>query len=243
MVERSGSAGRRPPGWLWFIVPMLLSALVFGAIAVAVRSSGDDAEEAISGPAAQLPAVVAAAQDLLGAVPPDDQLPAALGRAYGEVTLGFAELEDEGDELEFAERFDRLPDAQARLLGRTLAEMQTQLSPTELGGARQDDDRAADIVFALALSRAMAETVEPDGTPREQALAVLPFSVQDLTGFDEIAATFAAGDLEALAGRIDRALTSGGGAELISSVANAVSVRLPAEYETQFREGYNTASG
>ena len=56
---------------------------------------------------------------------------------------------------------------------------------------------------------------------------MLPFSVQDLTGFDEIAATFATGDLTVLAEQIDVALSDAGAAELVSSVANAVSQRLP----------------
>ncbi|MGH9272667.1 MAG: hypothetical protein ACRDZ2_15510, partial [Ilumatobacteraceae bacterium] len=171
-------AGRRVPGWLWVVVPMLLSALVFGALAVAVRSSGEEGD-AIDGPAGQLPAVVTAAQDLLGAVPPEGQLPTDLGRAYGEVTLGFSELGAEGDDLAFAERFDRLPDAEARLLGRTLGEIQTQLSPTEVDGARGDDDRAPDVLFALQLARAMGQTVAPEATARDQALEMLPFSVQD----------------------------------------------------------------
>ena len=237
-----GPPRRRVPGWVWVVVPMVLSALVFGALTVAVRSSGDDEDDAISGPAGQLPAVVAAAQDLLGTVPPEAQLPTELGAAYGEVTLGFSELGDEGDDLAFAERFDRLPDAEARLLGRTLGEIQTQLSPTEVDGARGDDDRAPDVLFALQLARAMGQTLAPDGTARDQALEMLPFSVQDLTGFDEIADTFAAGDLVVLAQRIDAALSDAGAAELVSSVANAVSQRLPGEYNTQFLEGYAAGS-
>lgn len=225
---------------------MLLSALVFGAITVAVRSSGDDQGESISGPAAQLPAVVGAAQDLLGSVPPPDVLAGELGRAYGEVTLAYLDLGEDGDDLEFAERFQRLPDAEARLLGRSLGAIQTQLSPTAVDGAREDDDREADVVFALQMSRAMALAVEPDGTAREQALALLPFKVQDLTGFDEIAETFVAGDLTALAQRIDEALSDAGAAELISSIGNAVSERLPAaedaNYLAEFTDAYNTGT-
>lgn len=234
-------AGRRAPGWLWIVVPMLVSALVFGAIAVAVRSGGDE-EDSISGPAAQLPAVVAAAEDLLAAVPPEADVATELGRAYGEVTAGFVVLGDDGDELEFSERFDRLPDAEARLLGRTLGEVQTQLSPTEFDGSRREDDRTDDVVFALELSRAAGQAMLPDATPREQALAMLPFSVQDLTGFDDLAAQFATGDLGALATRIDEALSDAGAAELVSSVANAVSERLEGEYQTAFLDGYQTAS-
>ena len=95
------------------------------------------------------------------------------------------------------------------------------------------------------MARAAIQTIDPDGTARDQALAVLPFSVQDLTGFDEIAATFATGDLTALAARIDEALSDGGASELISSVANLVNERLTAtdeEYGTEFLDGYNAGN-
>ena len=88
----------------------------------------------------------------------------------------------------------------------------------------------------------MGQTLAPDGTARDQALEMLPFSVQDLTGFDEIADTFAAGDLTVLAEQIDVALSDAGAAELVSSVANAVSQRLPGDYNTQFLEGYAAGS-
>ena len=235
--------GRRRPGLLWVVVPLVISALVFGAIAVAVRSSSSgDGEEEISGPAAQLPAVVTAAQDLLGTVPSEPEVASALGRAYGEVALGYAQLGDQAADLDFAQRFRRLPDAEARLLGRSLAEVQTQVSPTAVDGSRGADDRAGDIVFALAMARAMAHALNPDGTPREWALELLPFAVQDLNGFDEIATMFATGDLTALATRIDAALSDAGAAELISSVANAVSDRLPGDYNTQFLDAYSAAS-
>ena len=126
---------RRVPGWAWVVVPMVLSALVFGALTVAVRSSGDDEDDAISGPAGQLPAVVAAAQDLLGTVPPEAELPAELGRG---VRRGHARRSASSARRATTSpsptRFDRLPDAEARLLGRTLGEIQTQLSPTEVDG-------------------------------------------------------------------------------------------------------------
>ena len=163
---------------------MAVSALLFGALAVAVRGGGDDDGESISGPAEELPAVVGAADELLGTVPPPASIAEELGTRYGEVTVGFGELEDD---LDFAAEFDRLPDAEARLLGRTLGAVQSQLSPTGVGGARTGDDRQADILFALRLGRSTIDAIDPDGTPREQALAILPFAVQDLTGFDEIA--------------------------------------------------------
>jgi len=221
---------------------MLLSAVVFGAIAVAVRSGDDEGGEAISGPAAQLPAVVAAAQELIGTVPPAAAMAGELGRVSGEVTVGFAELAESGDDLAFAGQFERLPDAEARLLGRSLAEIQAQLSPTAVDGSRGSDDRAGDVVFALELSRAVIQTIDPEGTPREQALAMMPFVVQDLTGFDQIAVTFATGDLTQLAATIDEALSDAGAAELISSVAFAVGERLPTvddvDYPTLFNEGF-----
>jgi hypothetical protein len=224
---------------------MVVSALIFGAIAVAVRSGDDDGDE-ISGPAQRLPAVVTAAHELLGTVPPEPTIADELGRAYGEVTLGFDEFAETGDDLAFAERFDRLPDAEARVLGRSLGEMQSQLSPAEVDGARGADDRDGDIMFGLQLSRAAIQTMDPDATARQQALAILPFSVQDLTGFDEIADMLAAGDLQALAARIDDALSDAGAAELISSVANAISQRLPAvddvDYATEFFSGYDAGS-
>ena len=96
---------------------MVVSALLFGALAVAVRGGGDDDGESIAGPAEELPAVVGAADELLGTVPPPASIAEELGTRYGEVTVGFGELEDE---LDFAAEFDRLPDAEARLLGRTL---------------------------------------------------------------------------------------------------------------------------
>ena len=94
------------------------------------------------------------------------------------------------------------------------------------------------------------QAAEPDASAREQALAVLPFSVQDLVGFDELAEMFASGDLDALATRIDTgesgesgaggALSESGAAELISSIANLVSERIPDDGELRpaFAEGY-----
>ena len=242
--SRSAPAARRRgvPGWVWVVVPMLVSGLLFGALAVAVRTSGGDDGESISGPAGELPAVVGAADDLLGTVPAPAVIAEELGRKYGEVTVGFTDVPDE---LDFAAAFDRLPDAEARLLGRTLGAIQSQLSPTEVGGARTADDRAADIVFALALARATVVAMDPDGTDRDRALAILPFSVQDLEGFDDLAAQFISGDLDALAARVDVALSDAGASEVVSSVANAVSARIPTAdpvLGTEFMDAYSTAS-
>ena len=230
---------------------MTLSALIVGAIAVAVRGGSDEGEgDAISGPAAGLPAVVGAAEELIGSVPPADSVATELGRRYGEITAALAEVDDE---VAFAAEFDRLPDAEARLAGRTLGEIQSELSPTAVDGSRGDADRAPDIVFALEMARAAVQTTDPDASARDQALAVLPFAVQDLVGFDEIADTFASGDLVALATRIDTgesgetgeggALTEAGAAEVVSSVANLVSERIPeGELRDEFLNGYAAGS-
>ena len=249
MTEQAPRRGG--PGWLWVVVPMVLSALVVGGLAVAVRGGGDDEGEAFSGPATELPAVVAAADELIGTVPAPGAIAGELGARYGEVTVALADV---GDEVDFAAEFDRLPDAEARLAGRTLGSIQQELSPTAIDGAREEADRTADIVFALALGRAVVQSADPDGSPREQALAVLPFSVQDLVGFDEVAETFASGDLDALAQRIDSTasgesgttggLSEAGAAELVSSIANLLGERIPAEggLRDAFLEGYAAGS-
>ena len=93
------------------------------------------------------------------------------------------------------------------------------------------------------------QTAEPDASAREQALAVLPFAVQDLVGFDEIAETFATGDLATLATRIDTgesgetgqggALDGGRRRRADRSVANLVSERIPeGELRDEFLAGY-----
>lgn len=249
----AGQPARRSlPGWLFVVVPMLFAALLVGGVAIGVRSSSSDdgAAEDISGPAGELPAVVDAADDL-GAPSTD---PLALGTRYGTISGAYATLTDE---VEFSVEFDRLPDAEAELLGRSLGAIQGQLSPTAIGGARTDDDRAADIVYALGLARGMVQALDPDASARDQALAVLPFSVQDLVGFDDIAEQFATGDLTALAGAIDAeesgesgstgALTDAGAAELISSIAFLIGQRLPTgdttggDYATLFAEAYKAA--
>ena len=132
--------------------------------------------ESISGPAEELPAVVAAAEDLLGTVPAAgvDRRPSC-GAAYGEVTRRVHRAA--ATSWTSPPRFDRLPDAEARLLGRTLGAIQAQLSPTEVGGARDGDDRAADIVFALAAGPGDGRRPwTPTGRDRDRALAILPFS-------------------------------------------------------------------
>ena len=232
------------PGWLFVVVPMLLSGLLVGGVAIAVRSSGDDDGSAdLSGPAAELPAVVDAATQLSTTTDP-----VALGGQYGTITAAYATL---ADDVDFAAEFDRLPDAEAELLGRTLGAIQGQLSPTAIGGAREDADQADDIVFALQLARGTVQALDPDAAPRDQALAVLPFSVQDLVGFDALAEQFASGDLGALAARIDAtesgesgatgALTEAGAAEVISSVAFLIRQRLPSDGDEDYAALFDAA--
>lgn len=240
------------PGWVFVLVPMVLAALLVGGVAIAVRSGGDHGGEDIDGPAASLPAVVAAAEQLGTSTDPVE-----LGARYGEITRAFAEITDR---VEFAASYDRLPDAEAALLGRTLGAIQGQLSPTDVGGARTEDDRADDLVFALALARGVVQAIEPDATPRDQALAVLPFSVQDIVGFDEVAELFATGDLGELTVRIDTGesgesgtrgvLSDAGAAEVVSSVAYLIGQRLPTgadtrtgndDFATLFNDAYNAA--
>jgi hypothetical protein len=228
------------PTWLFVVVPMVLAAALVGGISIAVRSSSDDGTKTpdVSGPAAGLPAVTDAARQLLPTVPDSSATAAELGKVYGDVTVGLATVPDE---VQFAQRFQRLPDAEAELLGRTLGAIQAELTPQVTGGPRKPADRGADILFALELARATVQATDPDASARDQALAVLPFSVQDLAGFDSLAATFAAGDIAALAPRIDGALSDAGAAELVSSVAYLIGQRIPAgDLATAFNDAYNT---
>lgn len=247
--EPTVPARRQLPGWLFVIVPMVLAAVLVGSVAIAVRTGQDDSGAPdVSGPAAELPAVTDAIEQL-GVAGASDTPAAALGGRYGEITVGFGTLTDE---VEFAERFDRLPDAEAELLGRTLGTIQAQLSPSAIGGPRGEDDRAGDIGFALALAHGAVQTIEPGASPRDQALAVLPFAVQDLVGFDELADTFAAGDFATVATRIDSgesgesgtrgALTDAGAAELVSSVAFLIGERFAdPELRQTFTDAYQAA--
>jgi hypothetical protein len=218
----------RVPGWLFVVVPLVLSAALVGGISIAVRSSSDDSDSGpdLSGPAASLPAVTFAATELLGAQPATSAMATELGKGYGDVTVGLATIPDE---VQFTQRFKRLPDAEAKMVGRTLGAIQSELTPEGAGGGRKPDERAADILFALTMARAMVQAVDPDASPRDQALAVLPFSIQDLAGFDSLAATFAAGDMAALGPQVDSALSDAGAAELVSSIAYLMGQRIPAD--------------
>jgi hypothetical protein len=233
---------RGVPGWVFFVVPLVLSAALVGGIAIAVRSNSDkgDSTPDLSGPAAELPAVTDAATQLLGTPPPVEARATDLGTAYGDVAVGLGTITDE---VEFAKRFERLPDAESKLVGRTLGAIQAQLTPAGAGGGRKPEDRNADILFALAMSRAMVQAAMPDASARDQALAVLPFSIQDLEGFDSLADTFANGDLNAMAQRVDPALTDAGAAELISSIAFLMGQKIPADRDLgkTFNDAYQAA--
>jgi hypothetical protein len=243
-VSEERPVRRQVPGWLFVVAPMLFAALLVGGVSIAVRSSADgDGGEDISGPAAELPAVVDAAEQLRSTT---DAV--TLGGQYGTVAAAYESMDDGVD---FAAEFDRLPDAEAELLGRTLGTIQRQLSPTAIGGARTEDDRAADIVYALGLARGAVQALDPDASPRDQALAVLPFAVQDLVGFDALAEQFAAGDLTALAATIDAtesgesgatgALTEAGAAEVVSSIAFLLRQRLPTDGDTDYAALFDAA--
>ena len=101
------------------------------------------------------------------------------------------------------------------------------------------------------MARGAVQALDPDASPRDQALAVLPFSVQDLVGFDALAEQFATGDLTALAATIDAtesgesgatgALTEAGAAEVISSIAFLIRQRLPADGDADFATLFDTA--
>jgi hypothetical protein len=248
IVMTDGGSRRQLPGWLFVVVPMVLAAVLVGGAAIAVRSGDEDGSDEVSGPATGLPAVVDAADALLGSRPASADMAGALGRRYGDVTVGFTATPDPVD---FAEQFDRLPDAEASALGRTLGAIQAELSPTAVGGSRDESERADDIVFALELARGTVQAIDPDASARDQALAVLPFAVQDLVGFDEIATTFATGDLAPLAARIDSGesgetgtrgvLSDAGAAEVISSVAFLLGQRIPADDDlsSMFMDAYN----
>ena len=215
------------PTWVFVVVPMVLAAALVGGVAIAVRSSSDDGVSGpkVSGPAAGLPAVTDAAHELLDHQPASTAIAADLGAAYGAVTVGLTTVTDE---VQFAQRFERLPDAEAKLLGRTLGAIQAQLTPKVTGGPRQPSDRSGDILLALALARSTIQAAKPDASARDQALAVLPFSVQDLPGFDGLASTFASGDMTTLAPKIDAALSESGAAEIVSTIAYFIGEQLPA---------------
>ena len=179
--RRRRVARRGVPGWLFVVVPLVLSAALVGGISIAVRSSSDDGDSTpdLSGPAAELPAVTDAATELLGTPPPAAAMAAALGTAYGEVTVGLGTITDE---VQFAERFERLPDAEAKL---RRAHARGDPGPAHAGGrGRRTDGRPAQRRHRLRPGDVPGDGAGPRSrrVARDQALAVLPFSMQDLEG-------------------------------------------------------------
>ncbi len=194
----------------------------------------------MSGPAAELPAVTEAATELIGSVPPAAERAGALGARAGEIGAGLVAI---SDELEFAERFDRLPPAEAKLLGRSLGAIQRELSPSGIGGPRGDGDRHDDTVFALELVWAAAPILDPDADPAIQALNVLPAAVPLADDGDAIVAAVIAGDYEQAAELLDPVLSDAGAAEIVSGLAGDISDRVGALNDAtrlrEFQTAYN----
>ena len=154
--------GRAGPGWVWVVVPMVLSALLFGALAVAVRSSGEETTS-ISGPPGSCRLSSPRPTTCWGRSRPRRRRQRA-GPGYGEVTLGFERIVE--DDHDFAAEFDRLPDAEARLLGRTLGAIQAELSPTALGGARTTTTVPPTSCSRCACPGRRSRPSTPTGRPR-----------------------------------------------------------------------------
>jgi hypothetical protein len=229
------------PGWVFAVVPALVVGLLVGIVAIAARSgSDDDAEPGLDAVAAELPAVVEAADVLIGAVPPADERAGAIGRRAGEVAGGLVDI---SDELEFAAEFDRLPAAGAEVLGESLGAIQRQLSPEEVGGPRGDDDRGPDTRFALELVWSAAPVLDPVADPIQQAYNVLPASVPLAENGDDIAAAVAAGDFDHAADLLEPILSEAGAAEVISGLAGDISDRVGARNDDTrlraFQDAYN----
>ena len=229
------------PGWVFAVVPFLLVGLLVAVVAIAVRSSSDDdGAEDVSGPAAGLPAVTEAATELIGSVPPVGERAGALGARAGAIGAGLVAI---SDELEFAERFDRLPPAEAKLLGRSLGAIQRELSPSGIGGPRRDGDRHDDTVFALELVWAAAPILDPDADPAAQALNVLPAAVPLADDGDAIVAAVIGRDYEQAAELLGPVLSEAGAAEIVSGLAGDISDRVGALNDAtrlrEFQTAYN----
>ena len=226
------------PTWVFVLVPGLVVALIVGAVAVSVRSGDDEGgTERLDGPAAALPAVAEASTELLGSVP-DSGVAGALGGRAGEIAVGLVEL---NDEREFIAEFDRLPDDEARLLGRTLGSIQREVSPSGIGGPRGGDDRELDTVFALELVWTAAGVLDATASPTHQAFNVLPAAVPLADNGEEIAAAVVAEDFERAAELLGPVLSEAGAAEVVSGLAGDISDRLGERNDDrleEFREAY-----
>jgi len=237
--EGGGRRGPRVPTWVYLVVPGLVVALIVGAVAVGVRSGLDDDDiEQLDGPAAALPAVAEASTELLGSTP-DAGVVGALGRRAGEIAVGLVEL---NDEREFAAEFDRLPDDEARLLGRTLGSIQREVSPSGIGGPRGGDDRESDTVFALELVWSAAGVLDAEASPTQQAFNVLPAAVPLADNGEDIANAVVAEDFERAAELLGPVLSEAGAAEVVSGLAGDISDRLGERNDDrldEFQESYN----
>jgi len=227
------------PTWVFVVVPAVVVGLLVGIVAVAARSgSDDDGPERLGGPAAELPAVAEAVASLLGNTP-DSEVAGALGQRAGEIAIGLVEV---NDDIEFVEQFDRLPDDEARLLGRSLGSIQRELSPSGIGGPRGGDDRGADTVFALELVWAAAQVLDPAADPTVQAFNVLPASVPLAENGDDIAAAVVAGDMVRADELLQPVLSEAGAAEVVSGLAGDISDRLGERNDdrlAEFQDAYN----
>jgi hypothetical protein len=226
---------------MFAVIPALVVGLLVAVVAIGARSgSSDDDDEDLDGPAAELPAVVEAARQLVGSVPPIEERAAAIGARAGDIAVGLVEV---SDELDFAEQFDRLPPAEAKLLGRSLGAIQRELSPGDVGGPRDESDRRADTAFALALVWAAAPVLDPGADPVDQAYNVLPASVPLVAAGDDIAAAVAAGDFDQAAELLEPVLSETGAAEIVSGLAGEISDRVGARNDDvrlrEFQKAYN----
>lgn len=237
--QRRGRA-RGGGTWVFVVGPALIVGLIVAAVAIATRPADDDGAERLGGPAAELPAVVEAAAALFGAAPPPAERAEAIGRRTGEIGLGLVEIDDETD---FAARFDRLPPAEAKLLGQLLGAIQRELSPTAIGGPRGDGDRSDDMAFAVELVWAAAPVLDAAAPPEQQALNVLPASVPLADDGDAIVAAVVAADYAGAAALLDPVLSEAGAAEIVSGLAGDISDRVGQRNDDvrlrEFQDAYN----
>ena len=88
-----------------------------------------------------------------------------LGGQYGTIAAAYATLEDD---VAFAAEFDRLPDAEAEVLGRTLGRSRTS-SHRRPSAAPATTRTGPDIVYALGLARARCRRWTRTASPRPGA--------------------------------------------------------------------------
>lgn len=238
----SASGGRRGRGcgtWAFVVVPALVVGLLVLVVALAARPDGDDTPR-LSGPAAELPAVIEATTTLLGADPGRDGRADALGERIG--TIGRA-LAEENDETAFVAEFDRFPPDEAKLIGRLLGSIQRELSPSSVGGPRAGDERAADTQFALQLVMAAAPELEPGADAETHARNVLPAVISSIDEGDEIVAAVAASDVATAAELLEPVLSEAGAAEIVSGLAGDISDRVGERNDRvrlrEFQTAYN----